>query len=410
MQPHALKIDRLRRLQREFQGHTGVRNFNATDKVSPGICHQVAREEIIEPGDFIQATDSHTCMGGASGALAWGVGATEYAALLAGGFTPVEVPETIRFELTGRLRPGVTAKDLMLHILATFAKREDTLDRIMEWGGEGLFALPPDERATLANMATECAARGAVMEVDETMLAWIAARRPGADLTRLRARVVTPDPGASYAGGVHTIDLASIPPMVATPGDPDRGIASDPKNGARIDQLGQVAVDIAYGGSCTAGKRDDIDFYAQVMADADQAGRRVADGVRFYLQFGSADVARYAAERGYLDLFKRTGVEVIQPGCGACIGCGPGVSDRAGSGHGLGHQSQLPRPLGPGAAVPGLATHGGGVGGDGPAGGVPARDVRMSEPRGFAAESLGTGRRGAGTRAFAAGEHACERH
>ena len=103
--------------------------------------------------------------------------------------------------------------------------------------------------------------------------------------------------------------------------------ASDPKNGAAIDQIGDVRIDIAYGGSCTAGKRDDIDFYARVMADADRAGRRVADGVRFYLQFGSADVAAYANQKGYLDLFARTGVEVIAPGCGACIGCGPGVSD-----------------------------------------------------------------------------------
>jgi 3-isopropylmalate/(R)-2-methylmalate dehydratase large subunit len=328
MAPYSLKIDRLRRLQRAFQAHTGVRNYNAVDGVSPGICHQVAREQFIDPGDFIQATDSHTCMGGASNALAWGVGATEYAALLYWGVTPIEVPESIRFELRGRLRPGVTAKDLILNILATYARRDETLDRVMEWGGEGLFALPPDERATLANMATECAARAGVMECDETMLEWIAERRPGVSQGELRAKVVAPDPGASYAGGVHVIDLATIAPMVATPGDPDRGEASDPKNGATIDQIGQVAIDIAYGGSCTAGKRDDIDFYARVMAEADRAGRKVAAGVRFYLQFGSAEVAAYARERGYLELFQRTGVEVISPGCGACIGCGPGVSER----------------------------------------------------------------------------------
>jgi 3-isopropylmalate/(R)-2-methylmalate dehydratase large subunit len=329
MAPYSTKIERLRRMQREFQSHTQVRNFNATGGVSPGICHQVAREKIIEPGDFIQATDSHTCMGGASGALTWGVGTTEYAALLYWGFTPIEVPETIRFELTGELRPGVTAKDVMLHVLNTFARREDTLDRIMEWGGEGLFRLTPDERATLANMATECSARAAVMECDDAMLRWIAERRDGVTVDDLRRRVVTADPGATYAGGVHRIALGDIPAMVATPGDPDRGIPSDPKNGATIADLGDVAIDIAYGGSCTAGKRDDIDFYAQVMAEADQAGRKVASGVRFYLQFGSAEVASYAAGKGYIDLFRRTGVEVIQPGCGACIGCGPGVSEQA---------------------------------------------------------------------------------
>ncbi|HMG51925.1 MAG TPA: aconitase family protein, partial [Kofleriaceae bacterium] len=325
------KIEQLRDLQRRFAAATGVRNYSAVDGVSPGICHQVAREQLIDPGDFVQATDSHTCMGGASGALAWGVGATEYAALIYWGFTPIAVPEAIRFELTGRLPPGTTAKDVMLHILATYAKREDTLNRVMEFGGDGLFALSPDERATLANMATECSARGAVMEVDDTMLRWIAERRGGqlaATIDALRAKVVAPDPGAEYAGGVHRIDLAQIRPMVATPGDPDRGIASDPKNGALIPDIGVVAIDIAYGGSCTAGKRDDIDMYAQVMAEADRAGKKVADGVRFYLQFGSQEVEAYARERGYIELFARTGVEVIKPGCGACIGCGPGVSER----------------------------------------------------------------------------------
>jgi 3-isopropylmalate/(R)-2-methylmalate dehydratase large subunit len=328
MRPFSAKIEELRARQREFQAHTGVRNFNAVNGVSPGICHQVAREQIIEPGDFIQATDSHTCMGGASNALAWGVGATEYAALIYWGFTPLSVPESIRFELTGTLRAGVTAKDVMLYILDTYARREDTLNRVMEFGGAGLSALSPDERATLANMATECSARGAVMECDDVMIDWIASRRPGVSRDSLRAKIVHPDPGAEHTGGVHRIDLATILPMVATPGDPDRGIASDPKNGARIDQLGDVRIDVAYGGSCTAGKRDDIDFYARVMRDAERAGKMVASGVSFYLQFGSREVAEYAREQGYMELFRRTGVQVIEPGCGACIGCGPGVSTR----------------------------------------------------------------------------------
>lgn len=329
MAKYADKIEKLRVQQRAFAERTGVRNYSAVDGVSPGICHQVAREQFIDPGDFVQATDSHTCMGGASGALAWGVGSTEYAALLYWGFTAMVVPESIRFELTGALRPGVTAKDVMLHILATYAKREETLNRVMEFGGEGLFRLPPDERATLANMATECSARGAVMEVDDTMLQWIASRRSGVTVESLRAKVVSPDPGAQYDGGVHRIALGDIVPMVATPGDPDRGVASDPKNGALIKEIGKVKLDIAYGGSCTAGKREDIDMYARVMADAERSGKRVADNVRFFLQFGSQEVEAYAKERGYVELFERTGVKLIKPGCGACIGCGPGVSEKS---------------------------------------------------------------------------------
>jgi 3-isopropylmalate/(R)-2-methylmalate dehydratase large subunit len=326
MAPFAPKIQTLRDLQRAFQKHTGVQDYSAREGISPGICHSVARERIIEPGDFIQATDSHTCMGGSLNALAYGVGATEYAALVVSGYTFVEVPESIRFELRGELQPGVTAKDVMLHILANHAKRQETLDRVMEFGGPGLLALGPDERATLANMATECSAKAGVVEADEAMLRWIQERRPGASLPALRARCIAADPDAEYAGGVHAIDLGAIRPMVATPGDPAKGIPSDPTNGALVEDLGDVRIDIAYGGSCTAGKEADLDMYAQVMRDALDAGLKVKDGVDFFIQFGSRSVEDYARRRGYVDVFERTGVRVIHPGCGACIGCGPGVS------------------------------------------------------------------------------------
>ncbi len=319
MAPFSDQIQTLRDLQREFQRHTGVRDYSARDGVSPGICHQVAREQFVDPGDFIQATDSHTCMGGGSNALTWGVGATEYAGLISSGFTIVQVPESIRFELHGALPEGVTAKDLILHILETYAVREDTLDRVMEFGGPGLASLSMDERATLTNMATECSAKSGICEADEATAEWIAARREGADPAALRARFVAPDPGAEYAGGVHRIDLDAMRPMVAEPGDPTYGKA--------VADLAEVAIDIAYGGSCTAGKEEDLDFYARVLAEAEEAGRRVAEGVSMFIQFGSEGVQSYARERGYLDLFERAGVRVINPGCGACIGCGPGVSD-----------------------------------------------------------------------------------
>jgi 3-isopropylmalate/(R)-2-methylmalate dehydratase large subunit len=322
------KIDVLRDLQRELQHHTGVRDFSAKDRVSPGICHEVAREQLVEPGEFIQATDSHTCMGGVNNALAWGVGATEYANLLHSGFTQVEVPESIRFELVGELADGVTAKDVMLHILLEYAKPQATLNRVMEFTGPGLAGLSMDERATLTNMATECAARTAIVEADEETFRWLAAWRPGADVEAMRRRAVAPDPGAEYAGGVHTIDLSAIRPMVAHPGDPDRGIPSDPTNGAFVDELGEVEIDIAYGGSCTAGKIDDLEFYHRVVAEAVAAGLTVHPRVRFLIQFGSEAVERYCREKGMVETFEKAGVRLIRPGCGACIGCGPGVSEK----------------------------------------------------------------------------------
>ncbi len=327
MRPFLPKIEILREMQRQFQRHTGVRDFSSTDGVSPGICHELARTHMVEPGDFIQATDSHTCMGGANNALTWGVGATEYAALIHSGFTQVEVPESIRFELIGHLRPNVTAKDLMLHILLAYARPQATLNRVMEFTGPGVSTLSMDERATLANMATECTARSGIVSADAETYRWLAQWRPGVDRDRLRERTVEPDADAVYAGGIHVIDLAALEPMVADPGDPDRGIASDPTNGAKVRDIGEVRIDIAYGGSCTAGKIDDLDFYHRVVKEAVDAGRKVAPGVDFIIQCGSLEVESYAREHGFLDDFARAGVRLIRPGCGACIGCGPGVSE-----------------------------------------------------------------------------------
>ena len=321
------KIQTLREMQEMFQKRTGVRDYSAKDGISPGICHQVAREEFIDVGDFIQSTDSHTCMGGASNALAYGVGSTEYANLIHNQFAFVNVPESIRFELVGELDPGCTAKDVILHILWLYAANSETLDRSMEFGGPGLTGLSMDERATLCNMATECSAKTGICEPDDLTVEWLLARRDDLNEEEARARFVLPDKGAVYDGGVHTIDLTEIRPMVAHPGDPDKGIPSDPTNGAYIDEIGEIAIDIAYAGSCTAGKDDDFSYYARVTEAALDAGLSIPSDVDCYIQFGSKTVKDLSAQMGWTDLFERAGVELIDPGCGACIGAGPGISD-----------------------------------------------------------------------------------
>tara|TARA_B100000953_G_scaffold94925_1_gene77593 strand:- start:1115 stop:3109 length:1995 start_codon:yes stop_codon:yes gene_type:complete len=321
------KIQTLREMQKMFQKRTGVRDYSAKDGISPGICHQVAREEFIDVGDFIQSTDSHTCMGGASNALAYGVGSTEYANLIHNQFAFVNVPESIRFELVGELDPGCTAKDVILHILWLYAANSETLDRSMEFGGPGLTGLSMDERATLCNMATECSAKTGICEPDDLTVEWLLARRDDLIEEEARVRFVLPDKGAVYDGGVHTIDLTEIRPMVAHPGDPDKGIPSDPTNGAYIDEIGEIAIDIAYAGSCTAGKDDDFSYYARVTEAALDAGLSIPSDVDCYIQFGSKTVKDLSAQMGWTDLFERAGVELIDPGCGACIGAGPGISD-----------------------------------------------------------------------------------
>ncbi len=321
------KIQTLRDMQADFQIHTGVRDYSAVGGISPGICHQVAREEFIDVGDFIQATDSHTCMGGASNALSYGVGSTEYANLVHNQFSFVNVPESIRFELTGELDPGCTAKDVILHILWKYAANSETLDRSMEFGGPGLASLSMDERATLCNMATECSAKTGICEADDRTVDWLLQKR--ADLTEsdIRNSFVSPDEGAHYDGGVHEINLSEIRPMVAHPGNPDEGVPSDPTNGAYIEDIGRVEIDIAYAGSCTAGKDDDFSFYAMVCEAALEAGLKVADGVDCYIQFGSKSVKDLSEMKGWTKTFEDVGVKLIDPGCGACIGAGPGVSE-----------------------------------------------------------------------------------
>jgi len=323
------KIQTLRDMQNVFQQHTGVRDYSAEDGVSPGICHQVAREEFIDVGDFIQATDSHTCMGGATNALAYGVGSTEYANLVHNQFAFVQVPESIRFELVGNLDPGCTAKDVILHILWKYAAESETLDRSMEFGGPGLAGLSMDERATLCNMATECSAKTGICEPDSLTVDWLMNRRSGLSEAEVRSAFVLPDEGAEYHGGVHTIDLTQIRPMVAHPGKPDEGIPSDPTNGAYIDEIGKVRIDIAYAGSCTAGKDDDFAYYAQVTEAALEADMVIPEGVDCYIQFGSKTVKSLSEKNGWSEMFERAGIKLIDPGCGACIGAGPGISDDA---------------------------------------------------------------------------------
>jgi 3-isopropylmalate/(R)-2-methylmalate dehydratase large subunit len=137
------------------------------------------------------------------------------------------------------------------------------------------------------------------------------------DAERLCAGLAS-DAGAEYCEVIE-IDAAQLRPMVALPGDPG--------NGLTISELSdRVKVDIAYAGSCTAGKKEDMDMYARVLVEAAERGQRVAPWVRFFIQSGSQDVKRYCEEKGYLDVFQRVGATFLEPSCGACINAGPGVS------------------------------------------------------------------------------------
>jgi 3-isopropylmalate/(R)-2-methylmalate dehydratase large subunit len=287
---------------------------------SEAICHNAVIEDLALPGHLVVGTDSHTCMAGVTGAFAFGVGSTDMANAWFTRDVRVRVPETVRFVLRGRLRHGVAAKDVMLHILSQpFFRTSRGIGKVLEFAGEGVQALPFDEQATLTNMAVEAGGFTGIIEPGPVVLEALSTLR-GVPVDELRARVVRGDADARYAEN-FTIELADVPVMLATPGDP--------RNGIPLPDLEEdVEVDIAYGGSCTGGKKADMDMYAQVIRAGLERGLRVPDGVKAYIQFGSQSIRRYAEERGYVASFEEAGVELINPSCGACINAGPGASDK----------------------------------------------------------------------------------
>lgn len=305
--------------QQSFTARQGIRLYGeVAEGGSEAICHNAVLEDLARPGDVVVGTDSHTCTAGALGAFAFGVGSTDMAS---GWFTRdfrVRVPQTVLFRLTGTLASDCSAKDVMLRIMATPYIREGrAIGQVLEFEGEAVTAMNLDERATLTNMAVEAGAFTGIIAADEAMIAEIAEIR-GLLADAVRGTVLRSDPDAEYAA-VFDLDVSGLHPMVATPGDP--------RNGIDITDLPrEVAIDIAYGGSCTGGKKTDMDLYARVLGKAVAEGRTVAKGVDLYIQFGSQHIRRYAESRGYIELFQKAGARLVNPSCGACIKAGPGVS------------------------------------------------------------------------------------
>ncbi|GMV41749.1 MAG: hypothetical protein AMXMBFR64_34650 [Myxococcales bacterium] len=312
------RADGLATTQQSFTDRQGIRLYGEVEGGgSEAICHNAVLEDIALPSQVVLGTDSHTCTAGALGCFAFGVGSTDMANAWFTRDVRLAVPETVRYVLTGERPADVSAKDIMLAIMATdFIRAGRGIGKVLEFAGPGVAALSIDERATLTNMAVEAGAFTGIIEPDEVVVEYIARTR-GVDPGGVRARLLVADPGATWAE-TFEIRLEGLRPMVATPGDP--------RNGVAVTELGPVAIDIAYGGSCTGGKMADMDMYAAVLGRAVEQGRRVAEGVDLYIQFGSQRIKEYAAGRGYIELFEAAGARLVNPSCGACIKAGPGVS------------------------------------------------------------------------------------
>jgi 3-isopropylmalate/(R)-2-methylmalate dehydratase large subunit len=310
---------RLAARQAAFAATHGIRLHDGDEHGSEGICHSIVLERYALPGQVIVGSDSHATHAGAIGCVAFGVGTSAICHAWLTGDARIQLPPSLLVRIHGRPRRGVTAKDLMLALLSQPAIRDGAaLGRLVEYAGAAVEALSIDERATLTNMAAELGAFTALVRPDLTVARFLEERRgmPRAAAERLVGAL---DPAsAALPETVFELDAGEVQPMVALPGDPGNGIP--------LSRLGFTPIQVAYGGSCTAGKRDDLDMYARVFAYAAERGHRVARSVRCYVQFGSRDVERYAVQRGYLDLFRTVGVEPLPPGCGACINAGPGMS------------------------------------------------------------------------------------
>jgi 3-isopropylmalate/(R)-2-methylmalate dehydratase large subunit len=310
--------------QEDFARSRGIKlHGELTDrKGAEGICHSIVLETYALPGQLNVGSDSHTPHVGAIGCIAFGIGTTDVFNSWTTKDVRVKVPESVKVVVRGKRKPNVTAKDFILAILALdYVRSGKALAKVMEYSGEAIEELGVDERATMTNMAAEIGGFTGIVAPDQKVVDFLKERR-GMDHARAEKLIagLASDPGAEYA---HVIELNAdeITPMVATPGDPGNG------NFVR-DLATPVPVEIAYGGTCTAGKNEDMDMYARVLAEALRQGKRVADSVKFYLQFGSQETREYCVRKGYLDVFKKAGAIVIEPSCGACINAGPGVSTR----------------------------------------------------------------------------------
>ncbi|MEJ8294263.1 aconitase family protein [Delftia tsuruhatensis] len=321
-------VHRMVEAQRDFASAYGLRSHRtltegeaARDDGSnqAGISHAMVAEHYALPGQLVVGTDSHTPHSGALGCVAFGVGTTDMANAFMTGAVRLTMPQSLRIVLDGGLPAGVTAKDAALHLLSLpFIREGGGVGKVFEFCGEAIAHMSTDERATLTNMTAELGGFTGIVAPDAETLRFLRERR-GVDFC-LQPWMHS-DEGAAYAATLR-VDCAALVPMVARPGDPG--------NGMPLNALAQpLRVDIAYGGSCTAGKREDFDHYHTVLRWAADQGLKVAPGVQLLLQFGTTAVRDHCIARGYMDAFEKVGARMLQPSCGACGNCGPGGSTQA---------------------------------------------------------------------------------
>ena len=269
-----------------------------------GVCHQIMMENHVRPGELIFGADSHTCAYGALGAFGTGVGCTDYLYAIVTGTSWLLVPETIRFNLKGKLNKGVYARDLILSIIGKISANGANY-KAMEFAGEGLASLSMADRISICNLCVEAGAKTALMEVDDIALDYLHehGREPKA--------IFKSDEDAVFSQ-VFDIDLSTIKPIVAKPHFVDNVVEAKECFGTKIDE--------AFLGSCNNGRIEDLRVGASIIK-----GKKVADKVRFLVVPASRAVYKQALEEGLLDIFMEAGAIIMNPNCSVCWGACQGV-------------------------------------------------------------------------------------
>ncbi|QIB68055.1 homoaconitate hydratase family protein [Aminipila butyrica] len=288
--------------------HKKMRDFAREHQIDfwegKGVCHQIMMEHYVRPGELIFGADSHTCTYGALGAFGTGVGCTDFLYGMVTGTSWLLVPETVKFNLTGKLRKGVYPRDLMLHIIGQIGANGVNY-QVMEFSGEGAKTLSVNDRMVLCNLAVEAGAKSAIFEADEIALSWLK------DHGRQPKQVFTSDEDAHYICE-YTFNLDDIQPVVARPDFVDDVIPAAQACGTKIDE--------AFVGSCNNGRIDELRVAARLLK-----GRQVADTVRFLIVPASNDVYLQALEEGLMETFMEAGAIVMNANCSVCWGSCQGV-------------------------------------------------------------------------------------
>ena len=288
---------------RQFSKKHGIVNF--FDVGAMGIEHALLPEKgLTAPGELIIGADSHTCTYGALGAFSTGVGSTDLAAGMATGKAWFKVPGAIRFVLKGSLKPWVSGKDVILHIIGMIGV-DGALYQSMEFTGEGVASLSMDDRFTICNMAIEAGAKNGIFPVDEKTMAYIR-ERVDREVTVFEA-----DEDAVYDREIE-VDLSALEPTVACP--------HLPENTKTIGELGHIEIQQAVIGSCTNGRIEDMRAAAAVLK-----GRKVHPDARTIIIPATQEVYLQCMEEGLTKIFIEAGAIVSTPTCGPCLGGHMGI-------------------------------------------------------------------------------------